>query len=139
MSHESGGVLLYFTCSSGSQIAACANGGQSGGSLSLTGSGSVNLSPQTTGSYAGLTVFYDRNDNAAMTLTGSGGLSFSGTIYAKSSALGLTGSGGSLASLVVVNSATITGSGSVGVNYNASQNVTPPGTPYLCSTTANNC
>ena len=135
---QSGGVLLYFTCSSGSQIAACASG-QSGGSISLTGTGNMALAPMTTGPYANLTVFYDRNDTAGVTLSGTPGLSFSGTLYAKSSDLALNGTGTTLASLIIVNSATISGTGSIGVNYDASENAAPPGVPYLCSTTANNC
>jgi hypothetical protein len=136
---EAGGVLLYFPCSSGNQIVACASGGQSGGSLSLSGTGNLTLAPQTTGTYAGLTVFYDRNNNAPMTLSGTPGVLFSGTVYAKSSDLALNGNGPALASYIIVNSATISGTGSIGVNYDATQNIAPPGAPYLCSTTANNC
>lgn len=136
---EDGGVLLYFTCSSGSQLAACATGGQAGGSLSLSGTGNMSLAPATTGTYANLTVFYDRNNNAPMTLSGTPGLSFSGSVYAKSSALALNGTGSTLQSLIVVNSASISGTGSIGVNYDAGKNATVPGSPYLCSTSANNC
>ncbi len=136
---EAGGVLLYFQCSSGGQLAACAGGGQAGGSLSLSGTGNLTLAPQTTGPYAGLTVFYDRNDNSPMTLSGTPGVLFSGTVYAKSSDLALNGNGPALASYIIVNSATISGTGSIGVHYDASQNIAPPGAPYLCSTTASNC
>lgn len=139
---ESAGVLLYFTCSSnsGTQIAACPSGGQLGeGSLSMTGKASLNLVPQTTGPYAGLTVFYDRNDNAPLSLVGTSSLSLSGTLYAKSSALSLNGNGSTLSSLIIVNSATISGNDAIGVNYDSSDNATVSGTPYLCSTTANNC
>jgi hypothetical protein len=41
--------------------------------------------------------------------------------------------------LIIVNSASVSGTGGIGVNYDASQNAAPPGSPYLCSTTANNC
>jgi len=136
---QAGGVLLYFTCSSGGQIVACASGGQSGGSLSLGGTGTMDFEPMTTGPYANLTVFQDRNDNAGMSLSGTPGLTLNGTLYAKDAALSLNGTGGTIGSLIVVNSAAISGHGSVTVNYNASQNVTLPGAPYLCSTTANNC
>ena len=136
---QAGGVLLYFTCSSGGQLATCTSGGQSGGSISLTGTGNMSLAPITTGPYANLTVFYDRNDNSSMTLSGTPGLSFSGTVYAKSSALALNGTGTTLSSMIIVNSATISGTGSIGVNYNQSQNASVPGVPYLCSTAANNC
>jgi hypothetical protein len=136
---ESGGVLLYFTCSSGGMLTACASGGQSGGSLSLAGTGDVNLAPEATGPYAGLTVFYDRNNDAGITLSGTPTGSFSGTVYAKDSALSMNGTGQTMSSMIIVNSATISGNGTIGVNYNASQNITPPGIPYLCSNTANNC
>jgi hypothetical protein len=138
---EAGGVLLYFPCSSGggTQIAACASGGQAGGSLSLSGTGNLTLAPQTTGIYAGLTVFYDRNNNSQMTLSGTPGVLFSGTVYAKSSDLALNGNGPALASYIIVNSATISGSGNIGVHYDASQNIAPPGAPYLCSIAATNC
>jgi hypothetical protein len=136
---ENGGVLLYFTCGSATQIGACASGGQSGGNLGLSGTGNMTLSPQTSGPYANLTVFYDRNDNAALTLSGTPGLSFAGTVYAKDSALSLNGTGATLSSLIVVHSATISGNGTIGVNYDASDNAAVPGAPYLCSLSANNC
>jgi hypothetical protein len=136
---QAGGVLLYFTCSSGNQIVACASGGQTGGSLSLSGTGNMTLAPQTTGTYAGLTVFYDRNNDSGMLLSGTPGLSFSGTVYAKDAALALNGTGGTISSMIIVNSAAVSGTGSITVNYTASQNIAPPGAPYLCSTTANNC
>ena len=138
---EAGGVLLYFPCSSGSpsQIVACAAGGQAGGSLSLSGTGELTLAPQTTGTYAGLTVFYDRNNDSGMTLSGTPGVSFTGTVYAKSSDLALNGTGSGLSSMIIVNSAVISGNGTITVNYDASQNIAPPGAPYLCSTIANNC
>jgi hypothetical protein len=140
---EAGGVMLYFTCSSGSPptIAACAAGGQAGGSLSLGGTGELDLQPQSTGPYAGLTVFYDRNNNAGMTLNGTPNLTVEGTIYAKDSALSLSGTPQptTINSLIIVSSAQINGNGNLTVNYNATQNIAPPGVPYLCSTTANNC
>ena len=136
---EDSGVMLYFTCSSGTQVTACASGGQAGGSLSLGGTGDMTLAAQTTGPYAGLTIFYDRNNNAPMSLSGTPGLAIQGTIYAKDSDLSMNGTGSTLSSLIVVNSATISGNGTLGVNYDASKNVRPPGNPYLCSATANNC
>jgi hypothetical protein len=140
---EAGGVMLYFTCSSsdGSTIVACGSGGQAGGSLSLGGTGQLDLQPQTTGPYAGLTVFYDRNNNAGMTLNGTPNLTVSGTIYAKDSQLSLSGTPQptTINSLIIVSSAVINGNGNLTVNYDATQNIAPPGVPYLCSTTANNC
>lgn len=139
VSEMSGGVFFYFTCGASNVVGTCSSGGQSGGSLSLTGSGSVKLSPTSSGTYAGLTIFYDRNNTAGVTITGSGGLQLSGTVYAKSSALTLTGSGGSISSMMIAKSTSITGSGSVSVNYNSSTNVPISGSAYLCSVQAGNC
>jgi hypothetical protein len=138
---NAGGVMMYFTCSSGSMVVACASGGQTGGSLSLSGTGLLDIEPQTTGPYAGLTVFYDRNNNAGMQLSGTPNLTVSGTIYAKDAALSLSGTvqPTTINSLIIVNSASINGNGNLTVNYNATQNIAPPGAPYLCSNTANNC
>jgi hypothetical protein len=136
---ENSGVMLYFTCSSGGVTAPCTSPGQAGGSLNLGGTGSMTLSPMTSGPYANLTVFYDRNNNSPMTLSGTPGFALEGTIYAKDSSLALNGTGTTLSSMVIVNSATISGNGTIGINYDAGQNVRPPGIPYLCSTTANNC
>jgi len=133
------GVMLYFTCSASGQITACVSPGQTGGSLSLGGTGSMTLSPMPTGPYAGLTVFADRNNNAPMSLSGTPGLSFTGTIYAKDAALSINGTGGTIGSMIIVSSATISGTGTINVNYDAGANIRPPGIPYLCSTTANNC
>jgi Flp pilus assembly protein TadG len=137
--NEASGVMLYFTCSTGNTITACTSPGSAGGSLSLGGTGSMTLGPMTTGTYAGLSVFYDRNNDSPMSLSGTPGLSFTGTVYAKDSALSINGTGGSLGSMIIVSSATISGTGTINVNYDASQNIRPPGAPYLCSVQANNC
>jgi hypothetical protein len=137
---EATGVLLYFTCGTSTQITPCASGGAAGGSLNLSGTGSISIDPMGgTGPYADVTVFYDRNNNSPLALNGTPGLAIQGTIYAKDSALTLSGNGDTLSSLIIVNSATINGNGPISVNYDASQNASPPGVPYLCSTTANNC
>jgi Tfp pilus assembly protein PilV len=74
----SGGVFMYFA----------------GGSLSLTGSGSVNLAPLTTGPYANILVFQNRTSALPMTLTGSGSVNgYAGLIYAPAAPVSLVGSG----------------------------------------------
>ena len=139
------GVLLYFTCGSGTTPAACASGGQSGGDLDLAASGAtaLDLSAETTGPFAGLTVYYDRQDTAALTMKLSGGSDFSGSVYAAASQLQITTSGStaSLDSMIDVSSMELTSSGGTGldVEYDASQNIVPAGMPELCSLAAGNC
>ena len=70
------GVTIYLACAG--YPAACA-GGASGAAFNLTG-GATTLSPPLTGTYAGLTVFADRNNNAATTIS-QAALSVTGTWY----------------------------------------------------------
>jgi Flp pilus assembly protein TadG len=58
------GVMLYLACSS--YPAPCASG-QSGGSIQQDGGSTLQLSPPTSGTYSGLTVFADRNNSATNT------------------------------------------------------------------------
>jgi len=146
ITNGSGGVVLYFTCGSGTTPSACSSGGRPGGSLSLTGTGTteLDLSPMTTGPFAGLTVYYDRNDTSPLSMTASGGSTFEGSVYAKSSAVTITVgiSTATLESMIDVKSLTVTSTGGAGldVDYNPNDNV-PLGsdTPELCSMAANNC
>ena len=71
------GVTLYMACAT--YPTACAAGG-SGGSVSMT-SGSLALSPPTSGTYAGLTLFADRA-NVGSTSFSQSTVSVSGTWYA---------------------------------------------------------
>jgi Flp pilus assembly protein TadG len=131
------GVLLYFACSS--YPTPCTSG-QSGGTASLTGSGSYQLAAPTASTcasipatcpYTGLLLFYDRNNAAQMSITGSGSNSSTGTIYAKSSTLSVVGSGGTVNSLIVVDKVAITGSGTVGLSFQSSQNYQNPASSRL--------
>jgi hypothetical protein len=95
--------------------------------ITLNGNGSVNLSPMTTGPYAGITIFQDRSDTNSGTLTGNGNLSITGTIYTPAAALTMTGNGTSdvFGSQVIANSLTLKGNGTVNVDFDSSSNIVP--------------
>jgi Flp pilus assembly protein TadG len=94
------GVTLYFP--------------NSGASLQLTGSGTINLTAPTTGTYNGILFYQDRSDTAALSVTGSSTLNLQGIIYAPSANVTVTGSGSSaLYTSVVAKTFTLTGSGSI--------------------------
>jgi hypothetical protein len=115
------GVTMYFACSS--YPTPCSSG-QSGASYSITGNGSVNITPPATGPFQGLSIFGDRNNKASVSLSGNGNL-LSGTVYMKSAALSLSGNGSlTLNSLIVVDTCTVSGNGSVNLSYSKTQNVT---------------
>ncbi|MGA2255638.1 MAG: S53 family peptidase, partial [Thermoguttaceae bacterium] len=52
------------------------------GSITLSGNGTCALSAATTGTYAGILIFQDRNNAKALTLSGNAMQGISGTIYA---------------------------------------------------------
>jgi Putative Flp pilus-assembly TadE/G-like len=73
------GVMIYNAPSS------------SGDDISFTGNTVLNLSPMTTGPYAGLTIFQTRTSTVPVSLVGNSGSSITGTIYAAAAAVDLTG------------------------------------------------
>ncbi len=105
------------------------------GTFSMTGSGDLKISPMTTGDYKGLSLYMDRSNNSSISMTGSGGSSYSGTIYAPASAITVTGSGGTfvLDSQILCSSATLTGSGDLNLLYNPDSNYNPvsPSSPAI--------
>jgi Flp pilus assembly protein TadG len=141
------GVTLYFTCASSTApyYKACATpptpGGidvnitqctknTSMGCLILHGNGSLNISAPTSGTYQGVSIFYDRNDNQTLEIGANGGINFTGTIYAKTGQLNLTASGtnNQFNSLVDVGNILMSGDGNIQYKFNANLNVPMPAT-----------
>jgi hypothetical protein len=92
------------------------------GNISLTGSGSLNLSPPTSGTYQGVTLFQERSSNKQISITGSGNMTMSGTFYAAAAKVSITGSGGynnTIGSQWIAYQMAVTGQGSFTVNYNS--------------------
>jgi hypothetical protein len=119
------GVMIYFACSS--YPSPCAPG-ESGATFSASGGSTIYWTPPTSGTYQGMSVFYDRNNEGDFTLTGNTDTSFSGTVYMRSGELRLTGTSGvstSMNSLVVVDSINKTGDSALTINY--TEGDAPPG------------
>jgi hypothetical protein len=91
-------------------------------SVKLTANGSLTLSPPTSGPYKGIAIFQARSATAAVDITGNGSMNLTGTIYAAGANIDLTANGGanSIGSQIIADSMTVTGNGSVNVNYNGS-------------------
>jgi Flp pilus assembly protein TadG len=137
------GVTLYLTCgdSSGNPVS-CNQSHSTAATITMQGTPSVNLSGPTSGPYEGLTIFMDRSNTSTIQLHGDPTLT--GTIYAKSGSLDLEGNSGTYASLIVVGNAAVNdGKSQIAIDYepinNPSQNVSVPGSSYLCSSSAPNC
>ena len=102
------GVMLY-------------NAGPSG-NISITGNGSVTMSPPTSGTYQGISVFQNRTVNSQVAITGNGSLNLTGSIYAPDANLTVTGNGSNnvMGSQFISYDLTVTGNGGVNVNSSAS-------------------
>jgi hypothetical protein len=91
------------------------------GSVSLSGNGTFNLSPQTTGPYAGLLLFQSRDNPSTLTISGNGAVAgVQGTVYGPLAPVSITGNG-TLPAQFVVDSITMSGNGSLAVQYAANQ------------------
>jgi hypothetical protein len=79
--------------------------------LSISGSGTINLSAPNTGVYSGILFYQDLGDTKTMSISGSSSGTFSGIFYAPGAELDLTGSAGAAFDTdLVVSSLKITGS-----------------------------
>ncbi len=95
----------------------------SGGSLSISSTGSVGLGPMTTGgAYAGITLFQARTATAPVSISGNGTTNISGTIYAANAPLSLSVSGivSNLGNQYIASTLTISGTGLLTVDYDPS-------------------
>jgi hypothetical protein len=90
------------------------------GNISITGSGSLNLSPPTSGTYKGISIFQERSSNKQISVTAQGNMNVSGTLYAASAKFTLTAQGNysnPFGSQWIAYQLVVTGSGSFTVNY----------------------
>lgn len=88
------------------------------GTMSLAGNGQVTLKPQSSGIYAGVTIFQKRTRTSNISISGNGNLNISGALYAPGAAIILSGNGASntLGSLIVSKSLNMSGNASFRVN-----------------------
>jgi hypothetical protein len=109
------GVFIY---NAGSSFPS--SGGSFGG-ISLSGNGSFNLTPQTSGPYAGLLIFQSRDNPQTLTISGNGALAgVHGTVYGPAAPISVTGNG-TLPGQFIVDSVSISGNGTLNVQYNSNQ------------------
>ena len=85
-----------------------------GGAINLSGTGSISLSPMTSGTYAGITVFQDRSSTTGATMSGSGNMSNTGTFYFPDATLTLSGTSGVTAVGAQIIAKNLTFSGTAG-------------------------
>ena len=85
--------------------------GGSYGAITLSGNGSYNLTPMTTGTYAGIVIFQTRDNTKAISISGNAS-GMTGTIYASVAAPGgELGTALNASSSIVVDTLSISGNG----------------------------
>jgi hypothetical protein len=94
------GVLIYNTSSPSDP--------NSYGSITLEGTGTVNLKAATAGTYAGLLIYQDPNNGRTISLNGHSSAGMTGIIYAPRALLDLDGQG-TLTSPLIVSQLSLTG------------------------------
>jgi hypothetical protein len=111
------GVTLFFTCSS-YPSASCACPSTNGSDISISSGGNLQIVAPTTGTYAGVAIFFDRCNSGRIALTANGGTPVTGAIYALASPLLLSANANAtLAGLVVVGTSIVSGNGGITVTY----------------------
>lgn len=93
-----------------------------GGPINLSGTGTIALSPMTTGTYQGITVFQDRSSSVGATMSGGSNISNTGTFYFPNSRLTLSGTSGvaTMGAQVIAKDLTFSGGAGIQVNYDSS-------------------
>ncbi len=92
--------------------------------ISLSGSngGSVTMTPPTSGTYKGLTLFQERTATNTMNISGNGGFYVTGTFYTANSLMNVTGNGEAhIGSQYVSRFLDINGTGNLLIDYNPDQ------------------
>ncbi len=100
------GVLIYNAPSNASE------------GISISGNGSVSLSPMSSGPYAGITIWQDRNSTAAASFSGNGSLMVSGVLYFAGAPLSIGGSSSvpNIGSLNISRTLSVSGNGGLTIN-----------------------
>lgn len=85
------------------------------GGVNLSGNGVISLGPPASGTYQSITFFQRRSNAHVFRVTGNGATTILGTIYAPASVLTLSGNGSQnvIGSFDIVNTATVSGNGSL--------------------------
>ena len=107
---ETAGVMIYNDWSASSDT------------ITLSGSGTLNLTPPTSGVYEGVSIFQKRGTLSSsaptLTLSGSGSMSLTGTVYAAYAKVTMSGSSGTnvMGGQLIADRLSLSGSASISIN-----------------------
>ena len=103
-------VMIYNDPSSSSDV------------ININGNGAVNITPMTTGLYAGISFFQERSSTNEMDVTGNGSMYITGTFYVAGGMLKVTGNGTGnvIGAQYISNFLNLGGNGDIFIDWNAS-------------------
>jgi hypothetical protein len=105
--------------------------GGSFGDISLGGTGTVDMTPQRIGPYAGLLVFQSRDNTRPFTVSGNlASMSVQGTVYGPAMKADISGQN-TIPAQIIVDSLKITGQGSLNAEYTPSEVYGVPSTSLV--------
>jgi hypothetical protein len=103
----------------GNQVMIYNNSLDNGDKITISGSGTLKLTPPTSGVYAGLTLFQKRTSASPVVLSGGSNTNLTGTFYAASARVNVSGSSGiTLGSQYISYDLTVSGGASFNVVWN---------------------
>jgi len=101
------------------------------GAIDLSGTGAFHLTPPTSGPYKGLLLFQARTNASTLSLSGNGAIEgMHGTIYGPTMPVRISGNG-NLPAQFVSDSLTMSGNGTLDIQYSASEVYGVPSTALL--------
>jgi len=90
--------------------------------VSITGTGSVTITPPTTGLYQGMSLFQERSATTDIKVAGNGNFNVTGTFYAANALVKVAGNGDtSVGSQYISRFLEINGNGALNINYDPNQ------------------
>jgi Flp pilus assembly protein TadG len=90
--------------------------------IDISGQGAVNITPPTTGLYAGISIFQERTSTNTVSITGLGSMYVTGTFYVSGGLLKVTGNGVAnvIGAQYISNLLNLGGNGEIFIDWNAS-------------------
>ena len=94
---------------------------QNSDTISINGTGVINITPQTNGIYKGISLWQERSSSNTVTVSGNGGSTMKGTFYAAGGKLNVTGNGTNdvIGSQYISSDLVVNGNGSFQVDWDA--------------------
>lgn len=94
-----------------------------GGTVNIRGNTQLTLTPPTSGTYTGISIFQKRGYDKDATINGGGGLDLMGVLYYPDNHVYVSGNGDTIGTRLVADTIEIAGTGAINIPYNGSPEI----------------